>query len=119
MIWSTWPVKKTTWIAIKNIVRLVKIQDNIFFKTKYWNNNILDRSGTTRVNLSNLQFRSWDYDIPYKENQSKLQNSILNQPSVEEWNWEKSIKKSTWINMLSMWFRSWDWYIFIESKHKK
>jgi len=84
MIWLTWPVKKTTWIAIKNIVRLVKIQDNIFFKTKYWNNNIFDRSETTRVNLSNLQFRSWDYDIPYKENQSKLQNLILNQPSVEE-----------------------------------
>jgi hypothetical protein len=84
MIWLIWPVKKTTWIAIKNIVRLVKIQDNIFFKTKYWNNNIFDRSETTRVNLSNLQFRSWDYDIPYKENQSKLQNLIFNQPSVEE-----------------------------------
>jgi hypothetical protein len=84
MIWLIWPVKKTTWIAIKNIVRLVKIQDNIFFKTKYWNNNIFDRSETTRVNLSNLQFRSWDYDIPYKENQNKLQNLILNQPSIEE-----------------------------------
>jgi hypothetical protein len=84
MIWLTWPVKKTTWITIKNIVRLVKIQDNIFFKTKYWNNNIFDRSETTRVNLSNLQFRSWDYDIPYKENQNKLQNLILNQPSIEE-----------------------------------
>jgi hypothetical protein len=41
------------------------------------------------VNLSNLQLKSWDYDISYKENQNKLQNSILNQSSVGEWNWEK------------------------------
>jgi hypothetical protein len=70
------------------------------------------------VNLSNLQLRSWDYHILYKENQSKLQNSILNQSSVGEWNWEKSIKKSNWINLLNSWL-SWDWDIFIESKHKK
>jgi hypothetical protein len=45
----------------KNIIWL-KIKQMLFFK--YWNDNILDRLGSTQVNLSNLLSRSWDLDNP-------------------------------------------------------
>lgn len=46
-----------------------KNQDTIFFK--YWRDKILNRFGSTRVNMSNLLPRSWNLDNPIE---SKLKN---------------------------------------------
>jgi hypothetical protein len=49
----------------------------------------------TRDNQANHQLGSWDLGNPIEK---KLQNTILNQPNVEELNWKK-YPESTQVNL--------------------
>jgi len=49
---------KATQIIGKNIIWLKTIQDNIFLKKKFWDDNILDKLISIRVNFSNSRLES-------------------------------------------------------------